>query len=117
MRTKTTTKEVLEEFALELPTELKIQPKWVIELPAKHKAYIYDVELEKRSGDSMIPVPGFRLVVKNRNNRTPRDMYYGRHGGETFYTELDLKLFLEELVVHFTPKKRTTRQSEDFEEE
>lgn len=114
MRTKTTTKEVIEEFKLELPVQLQIEPEWTVQLPAKHIALIYATKIQARRVNEYVDIPGWKIVVHNRHGKIPTQLY---HHLDAFESPLDLKLRLEELAVYLTPKKRTTKHSEDFEEE
>lgn len=119
MKSSRSDKTELKPFELKLPTELQIEPKWTIDLPAKHKAQIYDYEVRDPHrvhfvDDEGLPLTkGFKLVIVNSKGKASGHHY---NQGQTFANLLDLKLTLDQWAIQLTPKKRTIREEIDLED-
>jgi hypothetical protein len=111
-------------FALVLPTELtSITPRWTVDLPAKHKALIFDtttnVEDYKDGQRCYREAPAYRAVLVNgKGHPTARRVALSNiYGRATFTDLLDLKLALERCALDLTPKTTTSRRSREYDED
>jgi hypothetical protein len=115
--------ELKEDFKLQLPAELNIDPLFTVALPAKHVALIYkDSHVESRRGTNGlthdVTVDGFRYVVKKDNGEAAKNPYINsRFDGNFYESELKLKLALEYDAQVLMPKKVTRTRRDEEEDE
>lgn len=124
---KRTTTETLkvDPYKLELPTELQIEPKWVIPLPGKHEARVYeDWQWQRRviqqaDGTALhveAKVSGYRVdITKSNGIGKPKEyVAYGRRSEGFCETLLDLKLYIEDVALQLTPRTSTSSRRDEY---
>ena len=108
-------------FTLSLPPELAaITPRWTIDLPAKHKALVYDTIIRRddyvKGERTYVDVPGYRVRVLNgKGNDTSRRVSIGYHNN--FVELLDLRIALEGAALELTSKVKTSRREHYVDED
>lgn len=128
MKTTVTSTSRVDPYNLKLPEELQIKPKWVIELPGKHEARIYEDEqwqrrhIPQEDGRTLYAeerVKGYRVdVTKSNGVGKPRDITYATSVRDGFVeTLLELKLYIEQIALSLTPKTSTVSQRNEYDED
>lgn len=114
-RTLTTANVDVAPFSLTLPTELSIQPKWVVDLPQGKRAEVYEQNRTVRPtyrGDGVLTEgytdTYYSIVVVNKNGTIRAGQYYrdAAEVGSLFAVTYRLR----QLTDEFTKKSRTTRE-------
>jgi hypothetical protein len=100
-------------FEFKLPDDLKEIPQWTVPLPRGFTAEIYaiaDIGERYNTQSGHVPVPGYRLVIRNKNGVVAvrnRDVC----ADQTYHSKLSLALALES-AAEVLGRTKTTKTTE-----
>lgn len=125
MKQNTHTTEQVNPLALEFPAEFDVKPVHVVKLPGNCTAQLFSTTVQAREYDDegkqvFKNTPAWRIIIVNKNGRTPRALstnnYRTGNSEATLTDKLDIRRFIETAAWALSKVKVTTVTELDGEE-
>jgi hypothetical protein len=122
MRTVETTKVDVAPFELRVPEPFNVQPNFIVALPAKHKALIYNTTEEvrdfskptdQRGHYAVKEVPAWRMVIVNRQGLPTTRSSYQTQTDHVHTNPVSIQYQLKAWAQCLSKTKRTNVREDD----
>lgn len=120
MKSVTTEQEKTEPFTLKLPDRFSPTPEHTVDLPAKHKALIFETKIRRYDYDddgkkSSVEEDGWDVLIVNRHGVAPRN-YNFREQLKTA-DAIEVQQYLRNAARELSKVKRTKAMELDHDED